>query len=112
MSFWVYILLCADGRFYVGQASDLKERIARHNAGRGAAFTAVRLPVKLVFAEQCTTASAAAVREMQIKKWSHAKKAALSHGDGPCLHALSISRDHKQTGIPPPLAPSSTPTLR
>lgn len=100
MSFWVYILLCADGRFYVGQASDLEERIARHNAGRGAVFTAVRLPLKLVFAEEFTSASAAAAREIQIKKWSHAKKAALVQGDAQRLHALSISRDHSNPASP------------
>jgi predicted GIY-YIG superfamily endonuclease len=102
MSFWVYILLCADGRFYVGQASDLEERIERHNAGRGAVFTAVRLPVKLVFAEKFISASSATAREIQIKKWSHAKKAALIQGDAQRLRALSVSRDHSKPAVPQP----------
>ena len=107
MSFSVYILLCADGSYYVGHTSDLAERIACHNAGRGAVFTAVRLPVTLAFAEQFDEEGDAMVRELQIKKWSHAKKEALVHGERQRLHALSISRDHKKPIPAPPLPPPS-----
>lgn len=111
MSFSVYILLCADGAYYVGHTSDLKDRIACHNAGRGATFTAARLPVTLVYSEIHSTESDAATRELQLKKWSHAKKAALVHGERQRLHALSISRDHKKPIPPLHLAPPSVSTL-
>ncbi len=111
MSFWVYILRCTDGSYYVGHTSDLEERVACHNAGRGAVFTAVRLPVTLVYSEMLVTESAATARELQLKKWSHAKKEALVQGEPQRLHTLSISRDHKKPVAPLRLTRSSASTL-
>ena len=45
---YVYILLCSDGSHYVGCTSDLKDRLARHNASQ-VEYTKTRLPVKLSF---------------------------------------------------------------
>jgi len=45
---YVYILLCSDGKTYVGCTSDLKDRFQRHINGYVPA-TKSRLPVKLVF---------------------------------------------------------------
>jgi predicted GIY-YIG superfamily endonuclease len=33
MSFWVYILRCADGSYYAGHTDNLDVRIAQHQAG-------------------------------------------------------------------------------
>ena len=33
MSFWVYILKCADNSYYTGHTDNLEERIAKHRAG-------------------------------------------------------------------------------
>jgi putative endonuclease len=48
-----------------------------HNAGRGAAWTAIRRPVALAYSESHQTEAAAIKRESQIKRWSRAKKKAL-----------------------------------
>lgn len=77
---WVYILRCADGSFYIGQTSDLGSRIARHNVGTASAWTAARRPVALVYAEHVDTLAEALARERQLKRWTHAKKAALVAG--------------------------------
>ena len=77
---WVYILRCADGSFYVGQTSDLGSRIARHNDGLAARWTAARRPVTLAYADQSNTLAEAVARERQLKRWTHAKKAALVAG--------------------------------
>ena len=45
---YVYVLLCNDGRTYVGCTGDLKKRLNRHNEG-GVRATLNRLPVKLIF---------------------------------------------------------------
>ncbi len=45
---YVYILLCSDGKTYVGCTSDLKERFQRHINGQVPA-TKSRLPVSLAF---------------------------------------------------------------
>jgi len=50
-SFFVYIVQCADGGFYVGHASNVEDRVKVYNAGRGALWTACRRPVHLVFRE-------------------------------------------------------------
>ena len=47
----VYILRCGDGSLYTGIAKDLQARIKQHNAGKGAAYTRSRLPVKLAYQE-------------------------------------------------------------
>lgn len=35
MTYWVYILRCADGTLYTGCTNDLSRRLAAHNAGKG-----------------------------------------------------------------------------
>ena len=42
--FYVYILLCADGKYYVGCTRDFKERMDRHRRGE-VQYTRPRLPV-------------------------------------------------------------------
>ena len=60
---FVYMARCADGTLYTGYARDPERRIRIHNAGRGAKYTASRLPVCLVYCEPCATRSAALKRE-------------------------------------------------
>src|SRR6185436_20460270 len=83
---------CADGTLYTGSTTDLDERIAMHNEGRGGAYTRSRRPVVLVHAELHEAMESAARRERQIKKWTGAKKEALVANDPASLRRLSISR--------------------
>ena len=92
MSWSVYILLCADGSFYVGHTADIAQRVAAHNAGKGARFTALRRPVRLVYSETFNSESSAIAREGQLKKWSRVKKQALISDDKASLHALARCR--------------------
>jgi putative endonuclease len=75
-----YILRCADGSYYVGVAEDPQRRSREHNLGKGAEWTAKRLPVELVWTEEHESLSSARRRENQLKRWSHTKKAALIGG--------------------------------
>jgi len=93
MSFYTYILLCADNSLYVGHAHDLPARLDTHQAGRGARHTAGRGVARLIYAEEHATEKLAVTRELQIKKWSRAKKMALANADPERLRALSQSRD-------------------
>ena len=88
-----YILKCSDGSYYVGSAANLKDRVERHNQGRGPSYTSKRLPVQLVYHERFNNLDGAVKREHQIKKWSRAKKEALINGDSESLKGLSKSRD-------------------
>ena len=74
---FVYILRCADDSYYVGKTNDLRTRLDEHQAGVGAAFTAARRPVTMVYAEEYESAVRAESRELQLKRWSRAKKVAL-----------------------------------
>lgn len=77
--FFCYILECADRLFSVGVTDNPDQRERHHNEGRGSAWTAVR-PVKLVWTEEHPSLSSARKRENQLKRWTHAKKAALIGG--------------------------------
>lgn len=75
MSYFVYILECADGTYYVGTTNDLKRRLLAHNTSAiGAKYTRGRRPVKLVFSEEHPTKSAALKREIEIKRWKKQEK--------------------------------------
>ncbi|MCL4720869.1 MAG: GIY-YIG nuclease family protein [Gammaproteobacteria bacterium] len=74
---FVYMLRCADQSLYTGIARDVASRVARHNAGKGAAYTRSRLPVCLVHTEPAPDRSAALRREAAIKRLPAGRKRAL-----------------------------------
>ena len=75
---FVYIVRCSDGTLYTGWAVDVAARVQAHNAGRGAKYTRMRLPVKLVYSEELPTRAEAMKRERQIKRYPRAKKLQLA----------------------------------
>ncbi len=83
---YVYILECIDGSFYVGSTNDLDTRMEQHGAGRGSRYTACRMPVTLVWAQECDNAYEL---EKKIQNWSRAKRSALIRGDFKALPGLS-----------------------
>jgi putative endonuclease len=77
MKWQIYIIECHDGSLYTGITSDLEKRLAAHNAGKGAKYTASRRPVQLVYREDATNRSEASKRENAIKKMNRDAKLAL-----------------------------------
>ncbi len=73
-SWWVYILLCADGTLYTGMTDDIPRRLRAHNTGRGAKYTRGRRPVLLVYRERCASRSQALRREAALKRLSRSQK--------------------------------------
>jgi putative endonuclease len=71
---YCYIVECADGTYYTGWAVDPQRRLAVHNKGRGARYTKMRLPVKLVYIEAQPDRTTAMRRERAIKKMTRAGK--------------------------------------
>jgi putative endonuclease len=69
-----YMVECRDRSFYVGIATDVEERVRRHNWGVGPEYTAKRRPVRLVWTERCGDCDSARKREKEIKGWSRKKK--------------------------------------
>jgi len=70
----VYIVRCRDGSLYTGVTKDLGRRVAAHNAGKGAAYTRSRRPVRARYKETGFTYSQALVREAEIKRLPREKK--------------------------------------
>jgi len=90
---FLYILLCADGSFYIGTTrTALEIRIAQHNSGTLGGYTASRLPVTLVFSEWFDRVTDAIENERKLKRWSRAKKEAFVRGDFTALKELSARR--------------------
>jgi putative endonuclease len=92
---WVYILECADGRYYAGthRGDDIGARVAQHQDGWSpTAFTFRRRPVKLAWPRSFPDALSAVAVERQLKGWTRAKKEAFMRGDWPALPELARNR--------------------
>jgi len=77
---YVYIVECADGTLYTGWTVNVEQRVKVHNAGRGARYTRMHGPVKLVYFEELPDRVAAQKRELEIKRWPRDKKLKLIIG--------------------------------
>src|SRR6476659_2335773 len=103
MSFWAYMLRCADGSYYVGHTDNLEARLARHQSVVMPGYTQRRRPLALVWSQDCAERDQAFRAERQIKGWSRAKKEALIRGDWDALQLLSrklVLRYAGSTGSP------------
>lgn len=75
MSFFVYILECADRSYYVGCTNNLEKRLKQHNKSKwGAHYTKIRRPIILLYKEEFETLLQARRREGEIKGWRREKK--------------------------------------
>ncbi len=74
MPCYCYIVECSDGTFYTGWTTDPERRVKAHNAGRGARYTKMRRPVKLVYVETQPDRVSAMKRERAIKTMTREKK--------------------------------------
>ena len=86
---FVYLVRCCVQSLYVGLTSDLSFREQAHNDGHGAAYTARRRPVRMVYVEEYSSLLEARRRERQIKGWTTRKKEALIARDHSRLKHLS-----------------------
>ncbi|TKS56218.1 GIY-YIG nuclease family protein [Mesohalobacter halotolerans] len=77
---YMSILECYDGTYYIGSTKHLERRISQHQDGKGANYTAKRLPVLLLYYEEYDRIDKAFYREKQIQGWSRKKKEALMNG--------------------------------
>ncbi|OHA79985.1 MAG: hypothetical protein A2747_02070 [Candidatus Yonathbacteria bacterium RIFCSPHIGHO2_01_FULL_44_41] len=75
MSYFVYILECADGTLYVGSTNNLGKRLYEHNNLKsGAHYTKIRRPVVLKYSEEVPDFATARAREAEFKRWSREEK--------------------------------------
>jgi predicted GIY-YIG superfamily endonuclease len=89
MTYTLYILRNSKNKLYIGQTSNLDERLARHKSGQGARFIKDNdQSFSLVYTEIFSTQIAAMKREKQLKGWTRAKKEALIANDIALLKRL------------------------
>ena len=74
----VYILECSNGSLYTGIAKDVSARFEAHTSGRGAAYTRINPPTRIVHQEHGFSRSAALIREAAIKRMAPERKRALA----------------------------------
>lgn len=96
----MYILICGNGSYYTGSTKNLELRMQEHQLGEGSNFTRKHLPVKLAYFEEFDRIDEAFEREIQIKKWSRAKKEALISRDFQKLKELSKGSSIGSTSSP------------
>ena len=71
---FTYLLLCKDKSIYTGITNDLKQRLLLHRHGKGGRYTRSHGAIRILYAEQFKTKSAALKREAEIKRWRREKK--------------------------------------
>ena len=98
MPFWVYLLRCADDSYYAGHTDNLEKRIGQHHAGSiPGCYTFKKRPLTLAWSQDFPSRIEALESEMQIKRWSRAKKEALIAGDWATLKLLAKSRTTRKS---------------
>jgi putative endonuclease len=74
MTFYVYILLCADGSFYTGYTKNIDARTRLHVNGKGARYTKMHRPKRVAYVELFDSRAKAMKCEREIKKMTHQQK--------------------------------------
>jgi predicted GIY-YIG superfamily endonuclease len=111
MTFWVYILRCADGSYYTGHTDNLEKRFDEHQAGACGGYTAERLPVELAWSQECASREEALAAEQQIKGWGRKKKEAMMRGDWSEVNRLGRGKHQHQRKPSASTPAASQPTL-
>lgn len=87
--YYVYILRTSNNNLYIGQTSNLEQRLVEHKQTKGAKFLRDSgSSFKVVYAETYPTLLEAMRREKQLKGWTREKKEALIAGDLALLKRL------------------------
>ena len=101
-SYYVYVLLCDDGSYYTGYTRNVNLRIIQHLDGRGARYTRMHRPKRLIYLELIKTRGEAMRRERQIKSLSHVQKSNLelnpkrnSKASSPTSSSPLIGEEHR-----------------
>ena len=85
---WLYLLVCRDGRTYAGIATDVAARFAAHSSGKGAKFTRSNPPVRVLGALAFASKSEALKAEAALKKLDRAQKWAWARNCAPASDGI------------------------
>ncbi|MBP9771689.1 MAG: GIY-YIG nuclease family protein [Candidatus Pacebacteria bacterium] len=74
MTYFVYILRCADTTLYTGITTDIARRLVEHQKGVGGRYTRAKGAIKILYTERKKNRSTASQREAEIKQLSRKAK--------------------------------------
>lgn len=77
---YVYILECLDGSYYVGRTWKVDVRHEQHLSKLGGKYTAKHGVKRLAYVEEYEDFEQASLRELQLKGWTRKKKEMLING--------------------------------
>ena len=72
--YYTYIILTENNTLYCGYTDDVEKRFQAHLDGRGAKYTRINKPQKLVYQKEFSTKSEAMKEEYRIKHLSRKEK--------------------------------------
>jgi putative endonuclease len=75
---FVYLARCSDGSLYTGIAKNVAERIALHDAGKGAKYTRGRGPLEVCAVRRCRSKGEALRLEIAVKALPRPEKETLT----------------------------------
>lgn len=102
MAFFCYMVACANGALYTGWTTDPTRREKEHNAGRGARYTRMNGPVRLVYVEEVPGHIEALKREVHIKRMNTKTKRRLLDAESNIVRQFVVETEEancsQQTG--------------
>ena len=94
--YYVYLIQCFDGTFYVGVTNNVERRFWEHCHGDDTdSYTYSRRPLRLVHSWEFPTPIQAIDFEKKIKRWSHRKKRAFAEAKFGDVTRFSRGSDRK-----------------
>jgi putative endonuclease len=73
-TWFVYVLECIGGKLYTGITNDIDRRFDRHASGKGAIYTRLNPPIRVLACNAYSSKSEAAKVEYQLKQLSRSRK--------------------------------------
>ncbi|WP_080426890.1 GIY-YIG nuclease family protein [Burkholderia ubonensis] len=89
-TWWLYLLLCSDNSIYVGIAKDADARFEMHRHGRGARYTRIHPPVRLLARQPFPDYRSAAQAERATKRLTPVQKRELARSLGATERSLFV----------------------
>ncbi len=75
-TWYLYLLECENGYLYGGITNQVERRFAQHRQGKGARFTRINPPLRILGVEPFENRSSASIAEPKLKKLSREEKLA------------------------------------
>ena len=88
MPYYVYVILCDDDSFYTGYTKNVNSRMRLHVNGKGARYTKMHKPKKLVYTEEFSSSAEAMRRERRVKTMKHAEKCRLARSQAKAMRKM------------------------